>query len=418
MNVRKLIIGSVVASGIGLCITGGVAYQYVSTMNKQLDTYVLPHTTFEDIPLGGKTKQEVEEIVQQRIDKMNQQPVKYSLQNTISTYTLQEIGVQYKTTNIADQIFKNQKGTILERYKLRKQAENGKAQQTYHLHAYLDSPKYDVFIKDKYNELISHPQNASLSATGPNITIIPSKDGEKVDKERMKSLTEQAVKSMNTDIQVPIAAVKPERTTEDVQNMGIKEVIAEYRTSTSGRNSNQLFNESRAAAALSDALIAPNEVFSFNGRVGVTDAANGYKLAAVYVNGKVQQSAGGGVCQVSSTLYGAVLRADLSIEERSNHSMPVHYVPLGQDATVADYGPDFKFKNNTGHYIYLQAGIEGNQVVVRIFGTSTGKSVDISSKVVSETNKSIVAVTYKTVTQNGQVVQSGLLNRSIYKKAT
>jgi vancomycin resistance protein YoaR len=387
-------------------------------MNKQLDTYVLSHTTFEDIPLGGKTKQEVEEIVQKRIDKMNQQSMRYSLQDTISTYTWQDVGVQYKETNIADQIFKNQKGTILERYKLRKQAENGKTQQKYHLNAYLDSSKYDVFIKDKYNELVSPPQNASLSATGPNITIIPSKNGEKVDKEKMKSLTEQAVKSVNTDIQVPIAAVKPERTTEDVQNMGIKEVIAEYRTSTSDRNANQLFNEGRAAAALSNALIAPNEVFSFNGHVGVTDAANGYKLAPVYVNGKVQQSAGGGVCQVSSTLYGAVLRADLSIEERSNHSMPVHYVPLGQDATVADYGPDFKFKNNTGYYIYLQAGIEGNQVVVRIFGTSTGKSVNISSKVVSETNKSIVAVTYKTVTQNGQVIQSGLLNRSIYKKST
>jgi vancomycin resistance protein YoaR len=416
MNLRKLVIGSVVAGGISLSITGGLAYQYVSKMNKQLDTYVLPHTVFEGIPLGGKTKQEVQQIIQKRVDKLNQQHLSYSLQNTKSTYTWKDLGVQYKGLDVADKIFKEQKGTIIERYNLRKQAEKGQTQKEYHLGVYLDPSKYEAFLKDKYNELVSNPQNASISITGTNISITPSKDGEKVDKEKLKILTEEAVKTMNTDIKVPVTAVKPERTTEDIQNMGIKEVIAEYRTPTSGRNGNQLFNEMRAAGTLSGALVAPDEVFSFNGHVGVTDTANGYKSAAVYVNGKVQESAGGGVCQVSSTLYGATLRADLSIVERSNHSMPVHYVPLGQDATVADYGPDFKFKNNTGHYIYIQAGIENNQVVVRIFGTNTGKSVNISSQVVNETDKSIVAVTYKTVTQNGQVIESGLLNKSTYKK--
>ncbi|GAA3325731.1 hypothetical protein GCM10020331_058810 [Ectobacillus funiculus] len=95
------------------------------------------------------------------------------------------------------------------------------------------------------------------------------------------------MKSINTDIQVPIAAVKTGADNRGYTKIwGVKEIIAEYRTPTSGRNSNQLFNESRAAAALSNTLVAPNEVFSFNGRVGVTDAANGYKLAAACVNGK------------------------------------------------------------------------------------------------------------------------------------
>ncbi|GAA3325729.1 hypothetical protein GCM10020331_058800 [Ectobacillus funiculus] len=112
---------------------------------------------------------------------------------------------------------------------------------------------------------------------------------------------------------------------------------------------------------------------------------------------KVQQSAGGGVCQVSTTLYGAVLRADLSIEERSNHSMPVHYVPLGQDATVADYGPDFKFKKTIPNIISI---FRLELKVIRLlfvffWNRHRKKSVDISSKVVSETNNSIVAVTYK-----------------------
>ncbi|GAA3331098.1 hypothetical protein GCM10020331_086270 [Ectobacillus funiculus] len=204
-----------------------------------------------------------------------------------------------------------------------------------------------------------------------------------------------------------------------MQNMGIKEVIAEYSSPVAGRNANQVYNVSRAANKLTGVFIAPDEVFSFNGHVGLTNAANGYKLAGVYVNGKLEQEAGGGVCQVSSTLYGAILRADLSIVERSNHSKPVHYVPLGQDATIADYGPDLKFKkNNTGHYIYLQSFVDGANTVVRVFGTSTGKkSVTVSSKVVSETSKkNITVATYKTVKQNGQVIESGQISQSRYKK--
>ena len=111
--------------------------------------------------------------------------------------------------------------------------------------------------------------------------------------------------------------------------MGIKEVIAEYSTPMAGRNGNQSFNVNKSANTLSGVIVAPDETFSFNGRVGVTD--HGYK-SAVYSQGKVIQSAGGGVCQVSSTLYSA-LRADLGIVSRSNHSMPVNYLPLGQDAS-------------------------------------------------------------------------------------
>jgi vancomycin resistance protein YoaR len=102
---------------------------------------------------------------------------------------------------------------------------------------------------------------------------------------------------------------------------------------------------------------------------------------------------------------------------RSNHSLPVHYLPLGQDAAVADYGPDLKFTNNTGKYIYIQSFTNGSSVTARIFGTSTGKDVEISSKVISETDKSIVAVTYKKVTKNGQVLSNGQISKSTYKKA-
>lgn len=416
MKLRNWIIGSVVAGSIGLCVAGGFAYNYVNKLNKELDTYVLPHTTFEGVSLDGKTKKEVNDIIQQKVEQLNQHAITYTLNEQNNTYTWKDLGVQYKGTEIADQIFKEQQGSVTERYNLRKKAVQNGLDRNYRLQAYLNSAKYDEFMKDKYNDFLSTPENASISITGTNIQITQSTDGSKVDKNQLKSLTEQAIGTVNQQIQIPVVAVKPERTTEDVQNMGIKEVIAEYRTPMNGRNGSQLFNVQRAASTLTGAFIAPDEVFSFNGRVGITDAANGYQSAAVYVNGKVEQSAGGGVCQVSSTLYGAILRADLSIVERSNHSLPVHYVPLGQDATVADYGPDLKFKNNTGHHIYIQSFVENNEAVVRIFGTNTGKNVQVSSQVVSETAKNVIVYTYKTVTQNGQVLESGRISKSTYAK--
>lgn len=118
---------------------------------------------------------------------------------------------------------------------------------------------------------------------------------------------------------------------------------------------------------------------------------------------------------MSSTLYSAALRADLGIVSRSNHSMPVNYLPLGQDAAVADYGPDLKFKNNTGNHIYIQAFSNGGSITTRIFGTNTGKNVEVSSQVISRTNDKITAVTYKKVTQNGEVISNGQISKAYIK---
>ncbi|PEO46799.1 vancomycin resistance protein [Bacillus pseudomycoides] len=417
MKLRNLLIGSAVTGGILLCAGGIGGYQYVSKLNKQLDINVLPHTTFEGTSLDGKSKKDVQEIIQQKIDESNKKSLNYTFQGNTQAYTWKDLGVEYKETEIVEKIFKEQKGNVINRYKMRKQAENGELKREYKLTPQLNTTTYEAFIKEKYNETLEEPVNAELSVSGTTVNISQSQNGEKVDKDKLKELTAKAITAGTQDIQLPIASIKPERSTEDMQNMGITQVIAEYSTPMAGRNGSQSFNVNKSANTLSGAIVAPDETFSFNERVGITDAAHGYKSAAVFLQGKVVQSAGGGVCQVSSTLYGAALRADLGVVARSNHSMPVHYLPLGQDAAVADYGPDLKFKNNTGKYIYIQAFSNGSSITTRIFGTPTGKNVELSSKVIGETENKITAVTYKKVTQNGQVISNGQISKSVYKKA-
>ena len=417
MKLSKILIGSAIAGGILLCVGGVSGYQYVSKLNNQLDTTALPNTTFEGISLDGKNKKDIQAIINQKITELDQKSLTYIFQNDKQTYTWKDLGINYKEKDIIDKIFKEQEGNAINRYKMWKQAENGELKRDYKLTPQLNTTAYESFMKDKYNETLKNPVNAELSIEGTTVNISQSQNGEKIDKGKLTDLTKQAITSGTSDITLPVTLLKPERSTEDIQKMGIKEVIAEYSTPMAGRNGNQSFNVNKSANTLSGVIVAPDETFSFNGRVGVTDAAHGYKSAAVYSQGKVIQSAGGGVCQVSSTLYSAALRADLGIVSRSNHSMPVNYLPLGQDAAVADYGPDLKFKNNTGNHIYIQAFSNGGSITTRIFGTNTGKNVEVSSQVISRTNDKITAVTYKKVTQNGEVISKGQISKSVYKSA-
>ncbi|MBP0766661.1 VanW family protein [Bacillus anthracis] len=417
MKLSKILIGSAIAGGILLCVGGVSGYQYVSKLNNQLDTTALPNTTFEGISLDGKNKKDIQAIINQKITELDQKSLTYIFQNDKQTYTWKDLGINYKEKDIIDKIFKEQEGNAINRYKMRKQAANGELKRDYKLTPQLNTTAYESFMKDKYNKTLKNPVNAELSIEGTTVNISQSQNGEKIDKGKLTDLTKQAITSGTSDITLPVTLLKPERSTEDIQKMGIKEVIAEYSTPMAGRNGNQSFNVNKSANTLSGVIVAPDETFSFNGRVGVTDAAHGYKSAAVYSQGKVIQSAGGGVCQVSSTLYSAALRADLGIVSRSNHSMPVNYLPLGQDAAVADYGPDLKFKNNTGNHIYIQAFSNGGSITTRIFGTNTGKNVEVSSQVISRTNDKITAVTYKKVTQNGEVISNGQISKSVYKSA-
>ncbi|HDR5453334.1 TPA: VanW family protein [Bacillus anthracis] len=417
MKLSKILIGSAIAGGILLCVGGVSGYQYVSKLNNQLDTTALPNTTFEGISLDGKNKKDIQAIINQKITELDQKSLTYIFQNDKQTYTWKDLGINYKEKDIIDKIFKEQEGNAINRYKMRKQAENGELKRDYKLTPQLNTTAYESFMKDKYNKTLKNPVNAELSIEGTTVNISQSQNGEKIDKGKLTDLTKQAITSGTSDITLPVTLLKPERSTEDIQKMGIKEVTAEYSTPMAGRNGNQSFNVNKSANTLSGVIVAPDETFSFNGRVGVTDAAHGYKSAAVYSQGKVIQSAGGGVCQVSSTLYSAALRADLGIVSRSNHSMPVNYLPLGQDAAVADYGPDLKFKNNTGNHIYIQAFSNGGSITTRIFGTNTGKNVEVSSQVISRTNDKITAVTYKKVTQNGEVISNGQISKSVYKSA-
>ena len=167
---------------------------------------------------------------------------------------------------------------------------------------------------------------------------------------------------------IPLKITKPKVAVKDLGDKLFKKTLSKYTTIYDAGNYNRSHNVALAAKTLNGTILLPGETFSYNGKLGNTNAAKGYKQATAYVGGKVVPSYGGGICQVSSTLYNAVLYANLEIVERYNHSYAVSYVPAGRDATVAYGGKDFKFKNNRTYPIKIVASAKNGIVSISIAG--------------------------------------------------
>lgn len=175
---------------------------------------------------------------------------------------------------------------------------------------------------------------------------------------------------------------KPTITDDLLKN--VEDVLGKFTTKFNAANIPRSHNVAVAAQAINNTMVKSGEIFSFNKVVGLRSKANGYVDAPVIVNNELVPGIGGGVCQVSSTLYNAVLYGNLGVKQRSNHSLAVGYVPLGQDATVADGAIDFQFMNTTAYPVYLKTKVKGNALTVWILGKKeiAGQSVQVVSNVV------------------------------------
>ncbi len=238
---------------------------------------------------------------------------------------------------------------------------------------------------------------------------------------------------------IPATVTVPTYTKEQLESCLFADTLATYSTNFSSSASNRADNIALAASKINNIVLMPGDTFSFNDALGERTIANGYKVAHAYAAGQVVDQVGGGICQVSSTLYNTVLLSNLMIVERRSHQMTVSYVPLGRDATVNWGTQDFKFNNNTYFPVKITAYTSGKNVYVSIVGTKPDKTlkVDIETETVSTTeppvkteedptmyvgetkvtqngSKGYVVDAYRVVYSNGQEVSREKLKRSTY----
>jgi len=234
-------------------------------------------------------------------------------------------------------------------------------------------------------------QNASFRFVAENRVeeFRPETEGEIVDMEITKN---EIVKTLNEisagqeDYQVNLAVnvIKPEVTVAEINNLGIKQLLGRGESWFSGSITNRIFNLKKASSYLSGIIVPPGETFSFNKQLGEVSMETGYKQAYIIKEGKTILGDGGGVCQVSSTLFRAVLAAGLPIMERTAHAYRVHYYEekyqVGFDATVFQPAPDFKFLNDTPAYILVQTVYDEKKkyLAFELYGTGDGRKVELS----------------------------------------
>jgi len=207
-----------------------------------------------------------------------------------------------------------------------------------------------------------------------------------VDEDELKEKITTNLWSSNRTLRIPIKKFKAEITKENLVAMNIREKVVEYSTKFNKSQKGRTENIKLAAERINGYILPPGDFFSFNQVVGERTRDRGYQEAPVFIDNQTVSDIGGGVCQVSSTLYNLALLANLEIIERINHSLPVSYVPLGRDATVNYDTIDLKFKNNTDGNLLLAAEVVDDTLTVKFFGK---EKLPFTIEVISERVKTI-----------------------------
>ncbi len=227
----------------------------------------------------------------------------------------------------------------------------------------VDDDRLDKLMDQVAAKVETSPINASLNASG---AIVPERSGTRLDRLAFKKMFySYMLEGSPTRLEAPLLPVYARVDSEILAAIKVKP-IGHYATYFNRRNRNRSANIALAAAALNNHVVFPGERLSFNQTVGKRTKEKGYLRAPVIVRGELYEDIGGGICQVSSTLFNAVDRAGLTIVERYSHSRSVRYVPPGRDATVSWYGPDFVFENPYDQPILIRTFVSPGSVQVVI----------------------------------------------------
>ena len=293
-----------------------------------------------------------------------------------------------------------------------------------------------INLQKIHEEIYKEPQDAYVQK---NPTVVhPEVNG--IDFKISVEEAEELLKEDKEEYTIPLKITKPKKTINNLGEEAFPDLLATFSTRFDGSNYNRNTNIKLAAKKVNGTVILPGEKFSFNTIVGSRTIEAGFKEGTAYVGGKVVPDVGGGVCQVSSTIYNTALLANMQIVERSNHMFTTGYVAASRDATVYYGSLDFVFKNSRKYPIKMVASANGGVCKVSIYGIKEEKEYEviIQSKITSyinpttiykedptlEEGKEIVEQTaitgcrsegYKILKLNGKIVSQTLLSKDTYK---
>lgn len=392
----------------------------------------------EGYDISFMTKEEALKFIKNKKEpKIDESSMKLTYEDKKYDIGLREVGFFYDYEGTTDRLYSiGREGNIFKRIKDIVAAKRKGVDLA--LDSGYDDEAIEEIVKNIAEDIDTEMKEAQFNFNGGNIQVTEETIGKDVNRKELANMISNNIYDLKP-IEIPVDKKTPKKTKELLSR--INGIIGEFSTSFGNSSADRIQNIRLSAKAISDrGIIMPGETVSFNETTGPRQRRFGYKEANVIIDGEFTPDVGGGVCQTSTTLYNALLLADLTILERSPHSIPSTYVNFGQDAAVAYGYLDLKFRNDFDYPIYIDSGISGNRVYFRIYGDKNAK--DYTIRIDSEVVETIVAKvknisdsslpvgrkeviqqgrtgyrvnTYKSVIKNGKVVSRDLITRDYYK---
>ena len=352
--------------------TGYMTYHYNEV--KYWDNLIYPGVMVEGIDLSGKTKVEAARLIKQTYsDKISNNKMNITTEGKKYTLNYSKISPNYNLDEAVNEAYLyGKKLNLFSKYMMVKSPKS----TNYKLKFSYDVNPIKNLISKIEKDVNKEPVNASLQINDGQFNIIPEQSGSKLNKEKLeKDILSQIDSGIleNVEVKTSIQVDKP-KIKGDMLKV-INSELGSFSTNFGGISSAERANNIIIATkSINGTILMPGEVFSFNGVVGERTADKGYEAAPVIIDNKLESGLGGGVCQVSTTLYNAVYNSGLTSLERTHHTLPVHYAAEGMDATV-DYGNiDYKFKNTLSYPIYIEAYTTSGNINFNLYSNSSARN--------------------------------------------
>lgn len=356
------------------------------------------HKIIQGVSIGstdvsGLTEDKAREKVETELLSYGKQKVEITLEDgRKGEVTLKDMGLAAKNLDSAVKaaVDYGKKGDAVDCYKILKKAESNQNKKSFPVEYEVTEKPAGEALENAMVGVLNPPENARVTQEDSKVAAVEGKQGEVLDiKKTIKSINRLLGwdwDKKGTSVRATVTYIDPDVTKQDLAD--ITDLLGSYSTFYGSDGSGRSQNIERGAALINGTLLKPGEEFSADAAMRPYTEENGFTEAASYEDDKVVQSMGGGICQISTTLYNAVLYAELEVTERFPHTMLVAYVQPSMDAAIADDVKDLKFKNNQQTSIYIEGIVADGNLTFNIYGKETrnpGRTLDFISETTNQT---------------------------------
>lgn len=356
---------------LGLLVAAAAAVDFACFRGK-----IYPGVYLQEIPLGRMSLQAAEDKLNAGLFSLKEITLSGSENETV-TVPLSSLGISYDRPGTMEAL--RRAGTGCSGYPGRLcrlfRGAPLRLQGKLNVHG----GRLEQALKELAEEMEKAPQEPFIRVYGASVIIEEEREGRSLMKNELREQLLGAVRKGQNELTLPLAKREPEQCASRLASLELEQVMVAFSTTVSPSLSGRVHNIKLGAEAVNSAILAPGEIFSFEAAIGEISRERGYREAPVIVGEELHPGLGGGLCQVSSTLYNAALLANLEIVERHNHNLPISYLPLGRDATISTGWADLKFKNNRDHHLLIGAELSEGLLTIRLFGPPMEERVEIFS---------------------------------------